>query len=517
MPEKEFVELSSKSNNNFLKSNYIIISLLLICLFSFLMRMIHFPFNVPLNADALFYFLYSVDIIFLGHLPSDWTPVNNGWPVFNSILFSLFQFDSVLSFMNLQRLSSVIFSVFTIIPIFVICKKFVKPKFAIFGAALFGFDPRLAVNSLIGITDPLYIFLGSCGLAFFLQSEKKFVYTSFVLVGLATLVRGEGLFFFLTLSIMFIIKYYKQKKFLITRFPLVVFLFMLIVLPMSVYRLDVDGNDGIFIRTSKSLANISSVASNPESQNFFLFLSNTFELFIQYLGWINIPIFIFFTLIGTYLIFQKRNFQKYTIILSMGIMSLPALVAYSVPALDTRYLYFLFPMFSVLSVLTIHRFLNYRKNQNQIIFSLIIIILIASFLFFEYLEYDYEYESESFLIAQYVVKNTNGVNMYSESSHILTAQIPDKWPFLSSEIESQISIIEPDNFSSLDEFLSVSQSNNISHLVIDDKIQNTSFLYDVFTNESKYPFLQKEYDSTDFDFTYHVKIFRIDYEHYFDS
>ena len=38
------------------------------------------------------------------------------------------------------------------------------------------------------------------------------------------------------------------------------------------------------------------------------------------------------------------------------------------------------------------------------------------------------------------------------------------------------------------------------------------FLKDVFENEDNYSYLIKEWDSADEGFTYHVKIFRIDYE-----
>ena len=146
-------------------------------------------------------------------------------------------------------------------------------------------------------------------------------------------------------------------------------IFLLIVIPMSLYRVDVDGNDGIFLRTTSSLENISVKVSDTNGSDFNTFLVETFELFIKYLGWVSLPIFIFFTPIGIFLIFKNRTFEKHTIILSMAIMSLPALVAYSVPALDTRYLYFLFPMFCVLSVITIHRLLHQKQNQNFLILN----------------------------------------------------------------------------------------------------------------------------------------------------
>ena len=34
----------------------------------------------------------------------------------------------------------------------------------------------------------------------------------------------------------------------------------------------------------------------------------------------------------------------------------------------------------------------------------------------------------------------------------------------------------------------------------------------VFKNEEKYPYLIKQYDSIEYGYTYHVKIFKIDYK-----
>ena len=43
------------------------------------------------------------------------------------------------------------------------------------------------------------------------------------------------------------------------------------------------------------------------------------------------------------------------------------------------------------------------------------------------------------------------------------------------------------------------------------------FLKDVFQHEDKYSYLIKEWDSSDEDYKYHVKIFRIDYELFNDK
>ena len=67
-------------------------------------------------------------------------------------------------------------SVLTIIPVYLLCKKFVKNEYALLGAGIFVLEPRIIQNSLLGITEPLYIILGSISLLFFLSN--KIVYSS---------------------------------------------------------------------------------------------------------------------------------------------------------------------------------------------------------------------------------------------------------------------------------------------------------------------------------------------------
>ena len=276
-----------------INSRYIITYLILIGITAFAIRFFYYPFGVPLTADALFYFWYSTDINYLGHLPNDWTPINNGWPALNGIIFSIFPFNSTFAYMDIQRFFSIFLSIITIVPIFFLCKKFVKDKFALVGAAIFAFDPRLIVNSLLGTTDPLYILLVTTSLILFLQPNKKIIYISFMIVGLAALVRGEGLFLFIPMSIMFIIRFRRERRFVSSRYLLTIFLFMLIVLPMSFYRIDISGTDGIFLRVSGSLVNILSETSNANGIGFSQFLFNTIKYYVCRLLFLMIKLFMY--------------------------------------------------------------------------------------------------------------------------------------------------------------------------------------------------------------------------------
>ena len=479
---------------------------------SLLVRLYYFPFDVPLSSDALYYFWYSSDIYQIKELPSDWTPGNNGWPIFVSFFFSLFDSKDILTFMQIQRLLAVLFSILISVPVYFLCKKFVSKKFALIGATLIAFDPRLMINSFLGVTDPLYLLLIATSLTVFLFSNKKLVYFSFVLASFAIIVRGEGIFFFVVLSILFFIRYRKEGYSIIFRYLAVIGIFTLIILPISIYRMDVSGTDSIFVRSVVSATDVLSDIEKSEdiSDNIIL---NGSKIFMQYLIWILIPTFIIFIPLGIFLIFKNRNFDKNAIILSAGIMMIPAFYAYTIPALDTRYLYVLFPMFSVLAVLAIEKFSQKLNRPNIIIIGIIFAVVIASLVFFDQQKIDYEHEKEAFEIIKEISPMVKGVNsLGKELRYFSTVQTIEQWPALYSEMNFDTTIIPVTEFNNLENFINATKDGGLTHIIVDDSKTNPTFLRDIFLEENNYSYLNKIYDSKIDGFNYHVKVFEIDYQ-----
>ena len=491
------------------------IFLLIIIGTAILIRMYFFPLQVPLNSDALYYFMYSSDIYQIGELPKDWSPTNNGWPIFVSLFFIIFDSKDIFTLMQIQRLLSVLISVSISIPVYFLCKKFVARKFAIVGVVLIAFEPRLMINSFLGSADPLYLLLVTASLTLFLCSNKKIVYFSFILVALATLVRGEGITLFAVMSIMFFVRYRKEKYKVFLKYLLVLGIFTSIVLPISIYRIEVIGVDGIFMRTvSSGDYLVSNLIVDNDSTNKFV---SGLELFIKYLVWVMVPNFVIFVPLGLFLVFRNRSFEKNTLISAIGILSIPAFYAYTVPVLDTRYLYTLLPMFSVLVTLSIERIVGKLNKANIIIFIIIISIIVTSLMFYDYQKIDYESEKESFEITKQVSslispEKTNRINY---SPYVKTLQIIDQWPNLSTQMKIERGIITTD-YNSLEDYIMDSRNKGLTHIIVDSKKEHQDFLKEVFSEENKFPYLKKIYDSKVNGFNYHVKVFEIDYE-LFDS
>ena len=66
-----------------------IISLIAIFFVGLGLRFFYFPNELPLIADAMDNFTYETGIYYYGHLPTEWAPANNGWPIFLSFWFSI--------------------------------------------------------------------------------------------------------------------------------------------------------------------------------------------------------------------------------------------------------------------------------------------------------------------------------------------------------------------------------------------------------------------------------------------
>ena len=470
-------------------------------------RMYYFPYELPLITDSLDYFSYATESVFLGHLPNTWTPINNGWPMFLSFWFSIVNLENTFEYMQFQRIISLSLSALTVIPVYFLCKKFFNTKLALIGASIFIFDPRIVLNSLLGIADPLFILLSVTALLIFLKYERKTTIFSFTLVAFTTIVRSEGIFLLLALTILFFIKYKFSKEIFKTYFPAVL-IFMLILIPIMEYRIDITGTDGIFLRVAQGTAQTIS----PIENNGIMKFVDAGQLFFNYLGWIMIPTFIVFLPFGIIQFLRKRQKETNFIIVILIISSIPIFYAYSVQAQDTRYLYVLYPIFSLISLFAVQSYISKTSRKDTVTILIIVGILCASIGFYEFKKIDYEKEKELYEIGKIISETASGINTNPhESRYARIAEIPEQWPFTFHDNMYQIKIISTNGYENLHEYIQNSE-DKLTHIVVDNDPNLPEFLKDVNTNENKYNYLKKVYDSKNDGFKHQVKIFEIDWE-----
>ena len=486
-------------------------------------RIIFIPFEIPLNSDNFAYFMYAIDHS-LGQ-NSTMQVSNNGWPLFVSFFFSLYNSDNFLDYMALQRILSVVISSLTAIPIYFLCRKFFDEKFALLGSLIFVFEPRIIQNSTFGITDPLYILLIVIGMVFILSSGYKKNYLAFIAIALSSTVRIESLFLLPAFVFVFFLKNPINKE-KIVHISISVLIFILIVSAVGILRTNEFGSDSFLSRVNDSTKELT---DSPETKMYgstINLVSTGLLNMFKFIGWSQIPMLIFVVPIGFVLMIKDRKIIKFVLGMSFFIL-LPAVYAFSF-ASDTRYL---FPLYSIFALLALFLFRWIYENKNRFFkisqISLIVLIVISSPLFLIWKDVDRNHESEVYKIMKKMIPS-NGVmnNFMPESSYIFPAGInqmsdfPKTWAEISMNIPK---VEEIGKMNSIEELLTQESGyiknrfntsvfvEKITHVVVKED-NDPVFLNDIFENEEKYDYLIKEYDSKEKGHDIHFKLFRIDYE-----
>ena len=426
------------------------------------------------------------------------------------------------------------------------------------GATLFIFEPRLIQNSFIGTPESMYIFLMALLLFLFLSSNFKKIYLAFGIAALLAITRYEGLLMIIPLSVVFFIRFRRQKKDLI-KYIICISIFILILMPVAFLRNETMGQDGLISHVSAGpMVYASVIQENSSALGDFLYLGSI--NLIKYLGWAQIPSFIIFIPLGIIFIFKKMDYKKSTIIFTIVVMLIPAFYAYSREFQEMKYLYVLYPIFCVLACFTFKIFLEKFHRKNLIFCMIVGGIILSSMVYVEWKSMDREHYLEAYEIltelAQKEMKINKELGKYGEELGllhwaplidvdefpILKKEMPPKkvtmayqgkaestrgwneqlkqWNPNIDELELEKSLeyhnILIDN---LGDFFQVLKKQKMTHLILDEfnssELINDELrlhLIDIFNHENKYPFLVKEYDSKENGFNYHIKLFKIDYK-----
>jgi len=515
-----------------------LLGLLLLIIGGFLIRIYYFPYDIPFEQDVLEFFVYAANTSNFGGIPSEWYLANNGWPLFISIFFYIIPIDSFFDHTYLHRLLSIIISVITVIPLYYFCKKYFNEKIALVGASLFIFNPSVIEHSILGGNEILFTFVIIMALYFMISNKQKTIYVSFILLGILSVIRYEGILLIIPFSVIFFIKSKRNQKNNILKYIILVTCFLSIILPFSIIDIINHDDDGLI---SHILVNISHVdqniiqekntgkdiddstdlgdwTNNVSEGRTSKFLLNGLENFVKLFLIILFPVSLFLIPYGIFKIFRKISYEK-LLIISVGItLLIPAFYAFSRDFQDIKYLIPLIPIFTMLSLYAVEK-IN-QKIKNSMIFNLtiIVVIIVSSFIVVNMEDINSEHDRESFRIAQKVVQLSNGYLAYHpESTQIKAAEVEKFWKTefksdINGHLERQTPRFDYKGFDSLEIMLLEYEKDGLTHIVIDQNENRPDFLKHVFKNEKEYPFLIKEYDSDYDKMEYNVKIFKIDYD-----
>jgi len=528
---------SKIKENNLINTDYsafdkkkIILILAIVGFTSFIFRLMYLPFDLPLTNDASAYFWYANDLSILGHFPSeisassprviDQIP-NNGWPSFLSLFFTILDSNNFLDYMNLQRFISTTISTLTIIPLYLLVTKFVNKNIGILASGMFVFSPRVIENSLLGNPESIFLFLVVSSLYFFLNEKSNSVIISFIIIGLASLVRYEGLLIIIPFSIMFFIRYGKRNN-SIRNYTFALIILVLILLPMSLARIETTGQDGLVSHIASGPQYYGDmIEANPHEDILMNFLNKGFTFLAKYFTLLLIPMFLFFIPIGIIGFLKNRNSEKWTMIFFSFILLIPAFYAYSRGFEEMKYLYILYPILCICSGYSFNAIINKIKKPN-LVFTILLFGIIGSSLFFTNLMImDFEHEKEVYNIAKELSEEISTINRDYEGIRYfawINSNL-NNFPILSSTIvnEKDIKLIRIGNnsensFSNLKEYFEFAEAQGMKHLVLDGNNLGNTELAHIFKNDNQYTFLTKIYDSKEQNYSYHVKAYEIDYE-----
>ena len=144
------------------------------------------------------------------------------------------------------------------------------------------------------------------------------IYGAFVVAGLFSLVRYEGLLILIPMTAMFFYRF-RFSKITITRYAIAIGLILLILLPMAHIRTETLGYDGLISNIIAGPKYIENTVSGDEAhwdnlemvqasgtEKTFYFIQNGVQNLVKNLGKSLIPTFSFLTPIGIFFLFRKR-------------------------------------------------------------------------------------------------------------------------------------------------------------------------------------------------------------------
>ena len=502
---------SEKIKSGFSKSIFFLLGVTIV---GFIIRINYVYDDIPLTLDAFRYFLLGIDFSLLGNFPADYNKTNSGWSLFLALIFQSSNSNDYLDYMMMQKISSVIFSVITAIPLYFLAQKFFRKEIAMIGVCFFVFSPYIIENSILGITDSFFIFLIVSFFALFFSNQKRNIVFSFFILGLSSIVRYESLLLIIPTTIIFLHRFKGKNNFKFYSYGLL--LFLLAIIPVAIWKIQMGIPDGIV----SHLWGGAQVVINENSLNSF-----TEDRFDLIRGMLDLPKFIFMSLLPLCFIFVpysiisliKKENNNFRYLIFLGIFSLiPTLYAYSRGFEDTRYVFVVLPILIIASLFLIEKITLKIKKTNVIAFGFIILIIISSVIFFNYIQPDYEYETDSVEVARFVSGLPGTINSYGpETYYVEVMDLEDnKFPILSSEINFQKKVIRLQG-EAINEIIQDAKDKGLSYLAVTSAGQNDNqILSKIYHEEHNYSYLKKIYDSKDYSFKFNVKIFEINYNEF---
>ena len=539
----------------------IVICLIVISSISIGFKLSHVDFNNPLiSEDTYVYVLGAFSIINGDFSQPDRKAL--GWSIFISPFYLFTDSTDLLDYLNIARIRSISISTITIIPMYILARRFFDEKYSLVASCFFAFEPHLNYNSVSGLSEPLFILGIILSSIFILQKNHTwYFYISFLLAGIVWWIRFNGLVMVVILSIVFFVVYKPTSKNFL-KYLLCVALFVIIVSPILIQRYDQFGeplyfaiSDNYFIGDSitghaVNTKDIEYSASDYIQDNgmisfierfgltgLYTMASHLFKMLFPYLIFL-LPFGVLFSLRP---FAQDKDYMKSIwILLLINLGSL--IIVFSVWA-DMRLIYHVFPFLIIISTIVIQRIVKHglstfefsEKQKNFFLVGIIGVVIILSGTLTLRLDVpDKILDQERIEFSKIITQKLNGrISAGGDVLRLLTyTQLQDS-PHLFKEFKTstygftigrESNIFASENMlqhiilygKSLDELIEVGKEYDLKYIAINKEQSNTDwygYLTNIYDEGENHPFLTKVLDTEKIGFKkFKVKVFEINYD-----
>lgn len=475
-----------------------------------------------------------------------------GWSIFISPFFKIINPNSFLDYVNVVRGISLGISTITVLPMYVLARRFFDAKYSLTAVSLFAIEPHLNHNAGLGLSEPLFILISILSIYLILNKKPEYSFLSFLLVGILWWIRFNGIVMLLVISLIYLINFQRSKNNLI-KLAIGILIFLAISSPMLIQKYQQFGDPLYFSQSSVLYTGDYAAihAENTKSLNYSAFdyiydhgIASFLKKFIvggiynvlDQTAKLSLPYLFFMLPFG--ILFSFRVFDQNPKYIRANwiviIITFSSFVSYFAVVQERRLIIHMLPFLIVFAVIPIQRLIEYgfstfsfsKKQKNLALTVILIIAFVLALLFTtRYQPGDTQLENEKLDFAKYVLDHYEGTVVDSGNSlqtlrYVILTEKQDFKQYLTKNDDrfSKTDKLNVINLyaTSLDDFIIISKQYDVQYLVVNKySIIHEWYPYIENVYDGDYPFLKEIFDSQNVKYEkLHVKIFEIDYNEF---
>jgi len=537
-----------------LSRSNIALYLVLIIVISLGLKLYTVDFSIPPHSDDFGYIVDSVQYNQGDFFIS--SKKNPGWSLFLAPFLSIINSDNFLDYASIARILTIGISAITIIPMYILARRFFDEKYSLIASCLFAFEPHLNYNSGGAMSEPLLILVLISSMIFILHDKTKYHYLAFIFAGLCWWVRLEAIYPIIAISLIYFLVHRSKPNYL-RNFSFCVVFLLITISPMFIQR-DIQFDDPFYVWYGTTILSddYAELLTSPEEAEITDFveehgvlglmerLANGLMVLLNTLSRISFPFL--FILIPFGILFSLRLVdQKLTRIKANWIMIIIIISILIIPFAivdERRYLFVLFPFLIILSVIPIQRVTKYglntfsfnRRQKSGFLVIVASTILISSSVFtigiagFGFGPPNTALEFEKVKFTEHLVENFDGkilreqtvddylayVNLVSSDNHFKSFKSPrEKDPF--PDLYEPGKVVRISVYGkTMEELITNAEIKDLKFIgVLEKGSYFFPFLNHLYDNEENYPYMKKIFDSDEMGYKeFKIKVFEIDYK-----